>query len=239
MSLTETSNEIWATPKHNLYQHPISSLSVAEFMGENKKKGTRIRGNKKKKTSRLSSPPPANPSTILEYKLFPGGKVHIPFGHPQIDSVQNKSRIEIVSKDPQIKIVYPDDPENSLLMLQQQNVSEQLSVLQDGFDKNPKDTNLQETTLHEEYEPGSTTIVITEAIEDNERVSNWETRNDKNLPTLKHSNDKSKQNDSEVRFKDTRSTFRTYASEGNGAIHFNQVHIVDAEGNINEQYYIS
>ena len=160
-----------------LYNHPLTSLSIKESLHEEKCRRRSICANKKKGKSKISrpptSPPPANPREILEYKLSIEGKVHMPLGHPQIDTIQNKSKIQVVSKEPQIKIVYPDDPENSLLMLQQQQhhlyLPEQLpSATTDAATVEDQQQNLGNGTneyeqehLYQKYTTGSTTVVIT------------------------------------------------------------------------------
>ena len=241
VSITEKTSQILTTRRPNLYKTLLSSLSLKETIGVDKEKGIRIRANRKKKLKRLPSPPPTNPSTILEYKLSPDGKVHIPLGHPQVDSVQDKSKLEIISKEPQIKIVYPDDPENSLLMLQQQSVSEQLSVLQEGEEQNSREACYQETILHDEYTAGSATIVITEAIEGNGCVTECDKSNHNPIPMPScTSSDTLTQNKLGEGIRDLKNHLSRYNNGGNsGMVHLNQVDIVDADGNINERYYIS
>jgi len=165
-----------------------------------------------------------NPTQILEYKLSIEGKVHIPVDHPQIDRIRNKDRIEIVSKEPQIKIVYPDDPENMLLMLQQQQTQYSVSdssILQDNVQSikhGAAKSILQSNILQEDYSsPDGTTIVIRGNIENSEQEYVKEDFiNDKSI----------------------KSNSSTTDNEKNNFVRMNPVDIVDADGNINEHYYI-
>ena len=217
-------NPTFLTKRPNLYLQFLTSLRLQEDIEECKIKGRRARVGKLKRSIRKSSPPPTNPTQILEYKLSIEGKVHIPVDHPQIDRIRNKDRIEIVSKEPQIKIVYPDDPENMLLMLQQQQTQYSLSdssILQDNVQSSkhgPAKSILQANILQEDFSsPDGTTIVIRGNIENSEQEYVKEDFiNDKSI----------------------KSNSSTIDNEKNNFVRINPVDIVDADGNINEHYYI-
>ena len=214
------------TKRPKLYQNVFNCLTFKEDLGEGRIRGRRARAGKVKQNKRQPSPPPTNPSTILEYKLSVEEKVHIPLGHPQIESIKNRNRFEIVTKEPQIKIVYPDDPENMLLMLQQQHqqqpnfsASEQMSVLQDsvGVTKqgSPVKSILQANILQGDYSSSDgTTIVISENVDEN-----FVKKGTIDTTSVK-------------------STIDAIGIERNNMVRINQVDIVDAEGHINENYYM-
>ena len=125
------------------------------------------------------------------------------------------------SKEPQIKIVYPDDPENSLLMLQQTNYMDQSSILHHQVIERSSsiDMDIQDNSLQEAYSPSNATIVIRQAVDIENSLRQDE------LIKRKHS----KHGISNSSCDDT---------VDDSAVHMNQVDIVDTEGNINGRYYI-
>ena len=213
------------TKRPNLYSNILNSLTLKEDYCDGRVKEKKQRYRKLKQKKRKPSPPPTNPSTTLEYKLSVDGKVHIPLGHPQIERIKNKNRLEIVSKEPQIKIVYPDDPENMLLMLQQQQplypVSDQFSILQDDVEvmkQGSVKSFLQTNMLQEDYSAlDGTTIVIRGAIENN--GADYVKRDDIDNKLVK--------NDAEE-----------VDNERNDIARRDSVDLVDADGHINDHYYI-
>ena len=213
------------TKRPNLYSNILNSLTLKEDYCDGRVKEKKQRYRKLKQKKRKPSPPPTNPSTTLEYKLSVEGKVHIPLGHPQIESIKNKNRLEIVSKEPQIKIVYPDDPENMLLMLQQQQpiypVSDQLSILQDDvgiMKQGSVKSFLQANILQEDYSAlDGTTIVIRGGIEND--GSDYVKRDGTDNKLVK--------SDSEE-----------VDNERNDMARRDPVDLVDADGHINDHYYI-
>ena len=205
----------------SLYPNLLQILTSKESLNEKRRGIKRSGAAKAKKVARIPSPPPTNPSTILEYKLLPEGKVFIPFGHPQINTIQNKSKIEVVSKEPQIKIVYPDDPENSLLMLQQTNYIDQSSILPHQVMERSSsiDMDIQDNSLQEEYSPSNATIVIRQAVDIENSLRPDEMIKRKHS---KHSINNSSCDD----------------TIDDSAVHMNRVDIVDTDGNVSGRYYI-
>ena len=205
----------------SLYPNLLQILTSKESVNEKRRGIKRSGAAKAKKVARTPSPPPTNPSTILEYKLLPEGKVFIPFGHPQVNTIQDKGKIEIVSKEPQIKIVYPDDPENSLLMLQQTNYMDQSSILHHQVIERSSsiDMDIQDNSLQEAYSPSNATVVIRQAVDIENSLRQDE------MIKRKHS----KHGISNSSCDDT---------VDDSAVHMNHVDIVDTEGNINGRYYI-